>query len=109
VGIKRSRTGIELVKVAVSTALSNVYVDLTQYPVELAFMVEGSRPVDADYRAGTWQTIGNRPYACIVVGPGTSFQFAATDESYIPWVRVDLPGVEKPEARGGPDQTIEVY
>jgi hypothetical protein len=107
--IRRSHTGTELVKVGVTAAITGEGVDPTEYPVEVALMVEGERPSDLDYKPAVWETIGGKYYACVLVGPEGAIQLLYTDEVYLPWVRVDPPGSEKPEIKGGPAQAIEVY
>lgn len=107
--IRRSRTGTELIKVGVEAAVAGAPADPTAYAVELAFMVEGTRPTDVDYHVGSWEMIRGKPYACLMVGPAGAMTLTETDEVYIPWVRIDSPGAEKPEVKGGPDDVIEVY
>lgn len=107
-GIRISYTSKEAIKVAVRPTEGEDPVDITQFPVELAFVPFDARPGVGDYKIGTWQTIKGKTYACLVVGPGASLQLAPTDEKYLPWVRIDM-GAEVPEARGGADHTIEVY
>jgi hypothetical protein len=107
--IRRSRTGTQLVKVGVTAAIAGEGVDPTEYPVEVALMVEGERPSDSDYKSASWETIGGKYYACVLAGPEGLIQWTDTDEAYLPWVRIDPPGSERPEVKGGPDHIVEVY
>lgn len=104
---RRSRTSSELLKVAVDPADSPAGLDVTSLTVEVAVMVEGSRPSDSDYKPGTWQTIRGITYACVLVGPLGAIQLADTDEYYVPWVRITS-GSEKPEMKSLRD-VVEVY
>ena len=105
---RRSVTSNELLRVGVDPAASPVAMDITTLLVEVAVMPEGTRPMDLDYKAGTWQTIRGIIYACVMVGPAGDIVLELTDEYYVPWVRIDVSGTEKPEVKSLKD-VIEVY
>lgn len=73
---------LEYVRVTVSEG----GVDITGDDVQLAFVVEGTAPVELDWEDADWE-VGGPPYvASILVGPGGVLEL--TEGKYEVWVRV---------------------
>lgn len=73
-------------------------VDPTSFPVQMAFMTNGSTPGALDWNAATWVTSGTNYYARILIGPDGGLNLLETD--YWVYVRVDA-GVEYPYMLAG--------
>lgn len=59
------------------------------YTVEMAFISDGRtdpEPQAADWVSAEWEQIGERAYAKVLIGPGTSLALA--EDTYFVWVRV---------------------
>lgn len=102
----RSVNSDELLKVGVEPAKTASPVDITNFPVKMAVVVDGEHPDLVDYQDAEWETIDGKNYATCMVGPG-GITLDYTDEVYIPWVQV-VTGSESIEARCFED-VIEVY
>jgi hypothetical protein len=70
----------------------------TGFPVSIAFVADGSLPVEDDWHSATWVTVGSTYYAKILVGPDGGVNLPESD--YHVYVRVDA-GVEYPYMLAG--------
>lgn len=82
-----SVTSREYVKVPVIWTVAGVSTDPTANAVELAFVTPQVDPVTGDWKVGSWEALGGRYWARLLVGPGSAYG-ALTKGNYSVWVRV---------------------
>lgn len=68
-------------------------VNPTVFPVQIAFTLDGVKPVEGDWLTASWVTVGSTYYARILVGPDGGVNLSDSDHHV--WVRVDA-GAEYP-------------
>lgn len=77
----RPASSLAYITVPIGAKFNGVAIDPTADVVQMAFVSEGTEPVEGDYRSGSWETddSGFEPiyYARCLVGPGGTVTLSA--------------------------------